>query len=173
MSADGYLKERIAAGIKSQDPVFASTYDGMRMFLRRLGNQVLKRRVYPHLFRHSSATFYATRLNRQELCYRYGWKFSSNMPDIYISRAGMENNDIDLKFTNTELGQLKDELATVRQEAKIKEDTIEKMSKIIAHLQTNLEAINQVLAKNPTVKDLETALQRKRAKGSGDAPHSI
>ena len=157
-----YIKERIATGIKSQDPVYSGTYDGMRMSLRRLGKHVLKRHVHTHLFRHSSATFYATRLNRQELCYRYGWKFSSNMPDIYISRAGMENKDLDLKFTNTELGQLKDELATVRQEAKIKEDTIEKMSQMINDLQTNLVSINQVLARNPTVKDLEGAINRKR-----------
>ena len=33
------------------------------------------------------------------------------MPDIYISRAGMENKDLDVKFTNTELGGLKDDLA--------------------------------------------------------------
>jgi len=33
------------------------------------------------------------------------------MPGIYISRAGMENKDLDVKFTNTELSGLKDDLA--------------------------------------------------------------
>jgi hypothetical protein len=42
------------------------------------------------------------KVNRQELSYRYGWRFSSNMPDIYISRAGMENHELDEKFTQTE-----------------------------------------------------------------------
>ena len=38
------------------------------------------------------------------LCGCFSWRLSSDMPDIYISRAGMENKDLDLKFTNTELG---------------------------------------------------------------------
>ncbi len=86
-----YVNERIELGIKSQDPVFRGTYDAMRMFLKRVGAERLTRSVHTHLFRRSSATHYGTKLNRQELCYRYGWKFSSNMPDVYISRAGMEN----------------------------------------------------------------------------------
>ena len=72
-----YLKQRIAQGIGPKDPVFNSTYDAMRMFLGRPGKNVLKRHVHPHLFRHSSATYYASKLNRQELCVRFEWKFSS------------------------------------------------------------------------------------------------
>ena len=161
-SVSAYLKERIAAGMKSQDPVFGGTYGGLRMYLRRAGLRVLKRRVHPHLFRHSSATFYANKMNRQELCYRYGWRFSSNMPDIYISRAGMENKDLDVKFTNTELSQLKDDLAAVQQAARMKDDTIQKLSQTIHQLQTNLESINQVLARKPTIIDIEAAIHRKR-----------
>ena len=157
-----YLRERIAAGIKASDPVFIGTYNGMRMFLRRLGLRVLQRPVHPHLFRHSSATYYANKLNRQELCYRYGWKFSSNMPDIYISRAGMETKDLDQKFTHTELSQLKDDLTAVRQETRIKDETIQKMSQTIEQLQNNLESINRILAHHPTVQDVEAAIQRKR-----------
>jgi len=101
-----YLKERESEGIKSSEAVSTMTYDGMRAILRRLGKRVLKKSVYPHLFRHSSATFYATKLNRQELCYRYGWAFSSTMPDVYISRAGMESKQLDEKFKATELEEL-------------------------------------------------------------------
>jgi hypothetical protein len=78
-----------------------------------------------HLFRHSSTTYCATKLNRQELCYRYGWKFSSNMPDIYISRAGMETRTLDQKFTQTELSSLKDNLARVNQDNQIKAQRID------------------------------------------------
>ena len=164
-----YLRERIAAGIKASDPVFIGSYDGMRMFLRRLGRKVLQRPVHPHLFRHSSATHYANKLNRQELCYRYGWKFSSNMPDIYISRAGMETKQLDEKFTQTELSQLKSELTTVRQETRIKEDTIQKMSQTIERLQTNLESINRILAHHPSVQDVDAAIQRKRPSATSPA----
>ena len=98
-----FLDERTAEGIKSNEQVFNKTYDGIRMFLSRLGKKVLNKKVNPHLFRHSSATYYASKLNRQELCYRFGWAFSSNMPDVYISRAGMESRELDEKFKATEL----------------------------------------------------------------------
>jgi hypothetical protein len=35
----------------------------------------------------------------EDLYLPYGWKFSSDMPDIYISRAGMESKNLDEKFT--------------------------------------------------------------------------
>jgi hypothetical protein len=158
-----FLNERIAQGIKSQDPVCLNTYGGVRMFLKRLGNQVLKRSVHPHLFRHSSATFYATKLNRQELCYRYGWRFSSDMPDIYISRAGMENRELDEKFTATELSALKDELARKEQADKIKDNRIKQLETNLTTVERNLQFIAKALALNPTVENVEAALERRRA----------
>ena len=102
-----YLKERELEGIKAEDPVYEKSYDSVRMFLTRLGKKVLKRPINPHLFRHSSATYYAIKLNRQQLCYRYGWTFSSNMPDVYISRAGMQDNELDEKFSSTTIEEMK------------------------------------------------------------------
>jgi site-specific recombinase XerD len=157
-----YLKERAAAGLKPGDPLFAKNYDAMRMFLARLGRRVLCKHVHPHLLRHSSATYYATKLNRQELCYRYGWRFSSNMPDIYISRAGMENKDLDVKFTNVELGSLKDDLARLQQQNKIKDERITAPQGTIEEMQRNLALISEVLAMKPTVTEVERALARKK-----------
>ena len=77
----------------------------------RLGKKVLKKSIHFHLFRHSSATYYANKMNRQELCIRYGWAFSSDMPDVYISRSGMENKQLDEKMTNTEISELQTRLA--------------------------------------------------------------
>jgi hypothetical protein len=157
-----YLGQRTAEGMQAGAPVFDSTYEAMRMFLRRLGKRVLHKHVHPHLFRHSSATYYATRLNRQELCYRYGWRFSSNMPDIYISRAGMENKELDTKFANVELGSLKDELAQLQQQTKIKDERIISLQQNINEMQKNLAMIAEVLAMKPTVKEIERAMERKR-----------
>jgi integrase len=156
-----YLEERIAEGIKPTEPVFRGNYAATRKFLQRLSRRVLKRPVHYHLFRHSSTTHYATRLNRQELCYRYGWKFSSNMPDIYISRAGMETKALDEKFTQTELSTVKDDLIKMEQAAKIKDDRIRGLEKSMRHLQQNLEAVSKVLNLGPTLKDVKSALQRK------------
>jgi integrase len=102
-----YLRERELEGIKSEDPIYDKTYDSARLFLMRLGKRILGRSIHFHLFRHSSATYYASKLNRQQLCYRYGWTFSSNMPDVYISRAGMQDNELDEKFSNTTIEELK------------------------------------------------------------------
>lgn len=111
-----FLREREQEGIKSNEQVFKDTYDNARMFLARLGQKVLSRRVYFHLFRHSSATFYAPKINRQQLCYRYGWKFSSDMVDVYISRAGMNEKDIEEKFTGTKVEELQKEIEKQKQD---------------------------------------------------------
>jgi integrase len=114
-----YLRERQNEGIKSDEPVFNGTYDSARFFLMRFGKKALKKSIHFHLFRHSSATYYASKLNRQQLCYRYGWKFSSDMPDVYISRAGMENKEIDDKMTNTELSDLQGKVAKMENMIKL------------------------------------------------------
>ncbi len=102
-----YLSEHF---FKPSEPVYTAKYDDVRFFLKRLGKRVLKRRIYAHLFRHSSATYYASKLNRQQLCYRFGWAFSSRMPDIYISRAGMVEEKINEQFKHEEISVLKERL---------------------------------------------------------------
>jgi len=53
------------------------------------------------MLRHSSATYWAAKLNRYQLCAKYGWAFSSDMPDRYIERKGIifdqiaEKGDVD------------------------------------------------------------------------------
>jgi hypothetical protein len=158
-----FLSERIAAGIKPSEPVFQGSYDATKKFLQRLGLRVLKRHVHYHLFRHSSATYYASRLNRQELCLRYGWKFSSNMPDVYISRSGMDSRALDQKFTQTELAMVKDDLAQLEQAAKIKDERIRQLEESTRLLQHNLDAVSRVLSLKPTLSQIENALRKKRS----------
>jgi integrase len=126
-----YLKELEQKGIKSKDVVFDARYDAVRMFVTRLGQKVLKKDVNLHLFRHSSATFYAPKLNRQELCYRYGWTFSSDMPDVYISRSGMLNKDLDEKFESTELSELKTKMVKEEFERKRTQEEVNQLKEII------------------------------------------
>ena len=124
-----YLKERKEEGIKSTDPIFVGTYDQARLFIRRLGLKILKKPIHFHLFRHSSATHYASKLNRQQLCIRYGWAFSSNMPDVYISRAGMEDKELDDKMAGTEIEKVKDDFFKKEQEFKMKQEEMAKQIK--------------------------------------------
>jgi len=134
-----YLEERIKEGIRSDDLIFSNKYDNMRQFLIRLGRKVLNKSIHYHLFRHSSATYYATKLNRQELCYRYGWAFSSDMPDVYISRSGMENKQLDEKFKATELEELQRKFEKEKLEKDLKIESIQKDNEEIKKLLKNTD----------------------------------
>jgi len=153
-----YLAQRVAEGTKPGDPVFSSDYVSTRKFLQRLGQLALGRPVHYHLFRHSSSTYYASRLNRQELCYRYGWKFSSDMPDIYISRAGMESKNLDDKFTQTELSTVKAELARIEQREKIKDERMREMAEAMRTFQQD---VAKALKLKPTREEAVAALKHK------------
>lgn len=112
-----YLEE--IKGMKPNEPVYSDNYDAIRTFLSRLGKRILKKRIYLHLFRHSSATYYASKLNRQQLCLRYGWKFTSRMPDVYIARAGLEEGEVENKILNTDMEELRSRLEKTEQLLKI------------------------------------------------------
>ena len=156
-----YLAQRIAEGVKPDEPIFRGSYAATRKFLQRLGQSVLKRPLYAHLLRHSSATYFSTKLNRQELCYRYGWRFSSNMPDVYISRAGMESKQLDEKFTQTELGTLKDDFTKMEQASRIKDERIRQLEEAMLVLQKNFDAFSKLLNLNATPEQIEGVLDRK------------
>ena len=70
--------------------LFPVTYDGLRVYIKELGKRILKQNTYIHLFRHSSATYYCNKLNQYQLCYRYGWSMTSDQPQRYIDREGVE-----------------------------------------------------------------------------------
>ncbi len=153
-----YLKEREAVGIKSNDPVFINSYDNTRQFLTRLGQKALGRAIHYHLFRHSSATYYASKLNRQQICYRYGWKFSSDMPDVYISRSGMENKELNEKFAVTELEVIRRENEKLKADLGMAKAEFEKgMSEMKKEQQEN----TQIMGKK--IKDLESLSEQLNA----------
>jgi len=102
-----YLNQRIEKGAKYGEPIMKKSYGGIRQFLTRLGKRVLNRNIHYHLFRHSSATHYADKMNRQQLCIRYGWRFSSPMPDRYINRSGVQQEELNKKFASTKFEDLK------------------------------------------------------------------
>lgn len=132
---------------ESKEQIFPKNYDAVRMFLIRLGKKTLSKRVYPHLLRKASATFYADKLNRQELCIRYGWKFSSPMPDVYISRAGLDEEKIKERVLNTDLGKIQQENremkiklklmnTELKANAKKQRDNVEELKRLYAEIKS-------------------------------------
>lgn len=93
----------------SKDRVLDKDYDAVRIYLSRLGRKVLNKRIYPHMFRKSSATFNASRLNRQQLCKRFGWKFSSDVVDVYINRAGVDEIEVEKVMLDDDVSKMRQE----------------------------------------------------------------
>jgi integrase len=149
--ATSYLKQYILnLGNSCKDPegfLFDCGYDSLRIVLRRLSLQHVKQVVTPHDLRHSSATYYCKKLNRYELCYRYGWSMSSDMPDRYIDREGL--------VETTALKKVKQEKTEVVMEEnqRLKEDYLvlkEKMERLEKAQQVRVEPdhiVKEVLEK--------------------------
>lgn len=104
-------------------PLYPSTYDGARVIVGRIGKKALGKHVYPHLIRHSSATYDANTLNRYQLCYKYGWAFSSPQPDRYIDRAKITAKEIAKEYQKELREELEKRLESVEEQNKILRDS--------------------------------------------------
>ena len=62
----------------------------VRRAVREAGRLSLGKRVYPHLLRHTSATYWCNKLPYFMLCKRFGWTMTSDMPQRYIDREGVD-----------------------------------------------------------------------------------
>ena len=91
------------------------------------------------MIRHSTATWLASKLNRQQLCYYFGWAFSSNMPDKYISRAGMNMQDADEKAKISTLQELQSQIEKERFEKRLIIENVENLQKESVEIRKQLE----------------------------------
>lgn len=124
-----YIKQRREAGCKPTDFIFTQSYALVQRFLSKLGKRILNKRVHAHLFRHASADWLASRLNRQQMCIFFGWAFSSNMPDKYINRQNVNMKDVEEKVVSSNYQELKDKMAKQEYEAKLKNEELENLKK--------------------------------------------
>lgn len=142
-AVNDYLKERTLKALQGDEPLFEKNYRASRKFLERLGKKVLGRSIHYHLFRHTSATYYADKMNRQQLCIRYGWRFRSPMPDRYISRIGVQDKELDEKFTGGEIKVLKEALEKEKQLRLITEEALkDNVTKLHSQIQDLKEMFN-------------------------------
>lgn len=121
-----YIKERKAEGMKPNDPLFNIRYLSLMEFLGRLGKNTLNMRLTAHTFRHSVATFLATKYNRAEFCYYFGWAYSSRSPDRYINREGIVMKGAEEKIENESIQGLKQLVTKQQFENKLIQDTMKK-----------------------------------------------
>ena len=66
----------------------------IRKLLRNAAKKAgIEKRIYPHLFRHSRATYYANRLTEQQLKALFGWTGDSRMVSTYVHMSGRDIDD--------------------------------------------------------------------------------
>jgi len=63
----------------------------------------IKKRVYPHLFRHSRATILANKMSDSGLKNYLGWTQASKMAGIYIHMSGKDSDEAILKMNGIEI----------------------------------------------------------------------
>ncbi len=75
-------------------PAFAKI---LKVAAKRAG---IKKRIYPHLFRHSSATYWANKLTEQQLKFYFGWVGGSKMAATYVHLSGRDLDNAILSSYN-------------------------------------------------------------------------
>jgi integrase len=153
-----YLKENNSSAITM--PVYAKKYDSVRVFITRLGKSVLKKRVHAHIFRKSSATYYSSKLNRQQLCVRYGWKFSSDMVDVYIKRSGVAEEEIKEKMVATNFKKLENENQDLKESLLLLKAEQEKMMIELERRSKLDPVLDKIFANKKFVEILEKELKQ-------------
>ena len=121
--------------------LFPITYEAMRMMLHRVSKRILGKRVTPHILRHSSATYYANLLNHQQLCYRYGWSMASDMPNRYIDREGIFEEETAKVVKANDLSRLEKQGQALREELALVKQSNEQVSKDLEELKRKYDEL--------------------------------
>jgi site-specific recombinase XerD len=81
----------------------ALSYGRASDVLEELGRKAgIKKRIYPHLFRHSRATALANHLTESQLKGHFGWTQASAMAGIYVHLSGKDVDDALLRLHGIE-----------------------------------------------------------------------
>ena len=124
--------------------LFPLTYASVLKTLHVIGKKALKKNVYPHLLRHSSATYYCNKLNQYQLCYRYGWSMASRQPQRYIDREGIHEEETVKKYTEDEVENLKRENKKLKENITNVNEQLSKLSEYLPILRT-IESSRKVI----------------------------
>jgi len=86
------------------------SYQGVSEMLRRIARRAgIKKKVNPHNFRHSRATFLANHLTEAQMKEFFGWVQGSDMASIYVHLSGRDVDNALLKVYGIKNGEEKQE----------------------------------------------------------------
>lgn len=109
-------------------------YKTMKLYSKK----ALGKEYTPHQLRHTSATYYAKKLDRVRFCKRYGWSYTSETPDKYIDFAKINQSKVIDLMEVDKIGEVKKE----NQDLKLQ----------INQLKDDVELIKNFIKENPTIK---------------------
>lgn len=148
-----FLRQWLEAHPGREDPqaqLFPMSYEAVRKYLRRLGERAVGKRLTPQLVRDSFATWLATKkVGRYQMCKLMGWAMSSNMPDRYIDRVGVVEEDAIQSIRG-------DDLSGVSREN-------EELKGTLQRLEARYSEMQEKLAKQAEMDDLLMALFQDKA----------
>lgn len=88
-------------------------YDALRIQLNKIAKRAgIKKKVNPHNFRHSRASYLASRLTESQLEEYLGWEHGSTMPRTYVHMSGRDVDDRLLELHGLDIPHKKDEPTT-------------------------------------------------------------
>lgn len=80
-------------------------YNSIRRMLKKAGEKAgVKKRLNPHNFRHSRATFFANHLTEAQMKEYFGWTQGSKMASIYVHLSGRDVDEAVLKYYGRNTG---------------------------------------------------------------------
>jgi len=129
--------------IHDEDYLFPIRYDALRQMVHRISKKVIKKRVTPHILRHSSATYYANHLSHYQLCYRYGWTMASKMPNRYLDREGIFEKELPRKMKMIESTKLEKQNTSLTEQIMILKESNNEISQ---QLNTVKDEMSQIRA---------------------------
>ncbi|MEM5867079.1 MAG: site-specific integrase [Candidatus Aenigmatarchaeota archaeon] len=107
VSSAPYIKEWLNNYQDSDNPdalLFPLRYDQIRYILGKLKKKCnIKKKVNPHNFRHSRATFLANYLTESQMKQYFGWTQSSEMASVYVHLSGRDIDNSLLKLYGIEV----------------------------------------------------------------------
>jgi site-specific recombinase XerD len=104
---EAFLFVSIGSKNHSKQLCYESVSNMLKETAQRAG---LKKRVNPHLFRHSRATFLAKHLTEAQMKEYFGWTQASDMAAVYVHLSGRDVDSALLKLAGKNIPQAEKEL---------------------------------------------------------------
>lgn len=84
------------------------TYGTAKEVLKKLAIRAgIKKRIYPHLFRHSRVTFLANHLTEAQMKQYFGWVQGSDMASVYVHLSGRDVDNALFKLNGMDVNEEK------------------------------------------------------------------